>query len=1040
MAFTTWHYEIDTLPHLERTEIENPQAFDICIPIGVWSEPQQSFNIILEIWVNEDPSFRIGFDITNPKGLVRGITRDAIAALRVKDRKAARWYLDMEEKISQNQYYEAIIKNVPEGVRVRYNIKVFPLNQASLKLGPYTIHTVTPNFSYDDIFSISDGGSTIDNAFALYYKEDDKNHYIRVDFVEITTSHLNFQLEVNNQLYSLSAIPFLPDQLPSLPLINPFEDYVTITIPKTVIGSINRFKWQGNEYDVHQKKGFGQARVMFIHYCMQGLNDLFELPDKSYNPPRTFIQVTMRDELARYSSRPNSEEGQEGDGYLYTIDAHRKYNIPYLWTFNGGVLGLIAHDCPDDLQQIKLDITNRVMEPTIAGFGGHRLPYYQEETNLYSIQYGIKMLQNILGECNTVYYLDQRLFKQLPNLINALKKSNVQYIVVDGSTGFLPYKDTIQPNANGQGAYLDDHYVWQDRSSGLYLFYIIDDMREKMFGSSDREMVRGKLALDLKRKFFYFAANPIVRRNHLMIYSDDADKASGNGWFDGKYAGSEILFKEKFDSALEWIANHPWIAAITSAELDPQRDCVGTIDMKTAICPAVDPGGSLTTDLYGKQIHFDQWYDNWKNFHSYWLNQSLEEISQSTEFAITDWPQQYRNRIYDLGQMNFSMYLHESQWNKQPLEPIDDKDSNQRLDVVEPEDFVISASLQLRNAQVYLNASVWAEWALRSTDNSTYLNNGEVIDLLRNIHYQDYIWRDDRYKNKPILDNPLYWDRDVMHNVILYNREALIVMDQNGGRITHLFSIYKGKPYCISGTFKCYQFLTGEKISGENVSSDGEVIQNTVFTPNHSYIACDVHQARGVIGKKYNPKTKVERELDCYYPDNFNAYRYKFVDEKTVEWIYDQSSPMPALNLKQFRLLLEQDHEAKLRGENGIVFHQFPKFLKQISLNNRTIEIRYFGVQKGHVVANEFCVDLNDSIMLAKRQNSNIVDQNTIDILNKDGVSVRLELLSNCMFTEETLFREPSSREPSKRLHRVMTDCLELTTQNGGDFSYRIQI
>ena len=208
-----------------------------------------------------------------------------------------------------------------------------------------------------------------------------------------------------------------------------------------------------------------------------------------------------------------------------------------------------------------------------------------------------------------------------------------------------------------------------------------------------------------------------------------------------------------------------------------------------------------------------------------------------------------------------------------------------------------------------------------------------------------------------------------------------------------------------------------------------------MFTPNHSYIACDVHQARGVIGKKYNPKTKVERELDCYYPDNFNAYRYKFVDGNTVEWIYDQSNSMPALNLKQFRLLLEQDREAKLRGEIGIVFHPYSNFTKQISLKNRTIEIRYFDVQKGHIVANEFCVDLNDSIMLAKRQNCNQVNHKNIDILNEDGVAVRLQLLGNCMFTDETL-----SPERSKRLHRVMTDCLELTTQNGGDFSYRIKI
>ena len=155
-------------------------------------------------------------------------------------------------------------------------------------------------------------------------------------------------------------------------------------------------------------------RVMFIHYCMQGLNDLFELPHKSYSPPRTYTQITMRDELAKYSSRPNSDEGQVGDGYLYTLESHRRNNgIRYLWTFNGGILALIAHDWTvDELAQIKADIANGVMDPTIAGFGGHRLPYYQKETNFYSIQTGIDMVRNICGYCNDVYYPNQRLYQE----------------------------------------------------------------------------------------------------------------------------------------------------------------------------------------------------------------------------------------------------------------------------------------------------------------------------------------------------------------------------------------------------------------------------------------------------------------------------------------------------------------------------------------------------------------------------------------------------------------------------------------------------
>jgi hypothetical protein len=546
-------------------------------------------------------------------------------------------------------------------------------------------------------------------------------------------------------------------------------------------------------------------------------------------------------------------------------------------------------------------------------------------------------------------------------------------------------------------------------------------------------MARGKLARDLKRKFFHFAANPVIRRNHLIIYSDDADKASGNGWFDGKYSGVEILFRLKFDAALEWIAAHPWITTITSPDLDPARDCVGTIDMKSAICPSVDPGGEESPDVYGKNIHFDNWYDNWKNFRSVWLNQSMEEISQSTEFSIIDWPSTYRNRLYELGQMTFSMYLHESQWNKQPLEPRDGLYANQRYDIVEPEDFVIAATLQLRNAQVYLNAAVWAAWALDNADDGVYLNEGSVIELLRNIRYWDIAWRDERYRNRPILEDPLCWDRDVLQNVVLYNREVLVVMDRNGGRITHLFAIYNGVPHCVSGTFKAYQFLSGERVADENVICDGEVLQNTVYTPNHAYIACDVFQSRGIIGKKYNPKTGVNAELDCYYPDNFNAYIYTRIDRQTVEWRYEPTEPMPAFTLDQFRSLLVQDREAKQRGERGIVYHPFPAFRKQVTLNDRTIDIRYFDTQADHIVANEFCIDVNGSVMFAKRNRRAQIEANQIEIANDDGLAIRLELLDNCIFTQDTL-----QGERNRRLHRVLTDCLELTTRDGGNFSYRI--
>ena len=76
---------------------------------------------------------------------------------------------------------------------------------------------------------------------------------------------------------------------------------------------------------------------MFVNFAIQGLNDLFAAPDDDYQPPRSYTRLTMRDEAASYSSRPGSEENSVGDGYAFTIDAHRRYGIPQMWAMNGGL-------------------------------------------------------------------------------------------------------------------------------------------------------------------------------------------------------------------------------------------------------------------------------------------------------------------------------------------------------------------------------------------------------------------------------------------------------------------------------------------------------------------------------------------------------------------------------------------------------------------------------------------------------------------------------------------------------------------------------
>jgi len=1018
MELNAWHYEIDTLPRFEM--MPNGDC-DLFIPVGVYPFTRERVNVIVEFKTRNASIERIGFNRNNPFGVIISITSDFLSCLKRQDPENLRHYLNMEPAISaeKNLYYEGVIKGLQENSRVDYRISVFPKNGLATNTPWYALYLNGSSFGFSDIKFMTPGDESGERTNVIYYKEDALFHHIRVDYVDIAGDiPRDFSLTVNDVEFSLQN----KESLPFLPLINPFYDYVTLSIPKSFLPAINTLLWKGERISVGTTKNVGKTRIMFIHYCMQGLNDLFEAPNKNYAPYRSYIQTTMRDELATYSSRPNSAEVNEEDGYMFTIDNHRKFGVKHLWTFNGGVLSLMAQDCSHDLDQIKRDIAAGILDPTIAGFGGHRLPYYQKETNKYSIQYGIDMMSNILGACNDVYYPDQRLYKQIPNITEALKETNVRYLVLDASTGFEPHRWSVKGNTNAAGLYLDHHYLWQDELTKLYIFFIDDEVRNKMLGSTVYEYSHGKLARDLRKKFLYFASHPDIRGRNLLIYSDDADKASGNGWFDGDYSGNEPEFCDMFKAAVEWIAAHPWIEPVTSKDIDPYTDCVGTIDIKDAICPSVDPGGSTSIDTYGKSLHFDAWYDNWKQFRAVWIDKAFEEVSQDTENTIINWPAQYRNQLYDLGKMYFSMSLHESQWNKQPLEL---GDPNKRSDVIEPEDFVIAATLQIRNAQIYMNASVWAEWASSYAQDTPYINAGPLIDTLKRL----------RVDAKGI---GTYWDKDVLQNIILYNRHVLAVMDQNGGRITHLFVMKNGKPFCVSGTMKCYQYLTDEKLMGDNVICDGEVLQNTVYTPNHAYVACDVRESRasGIMGKKYNPKSGVNRDLDCYYPDNFNAYEYSITLPNAVEWTYKKTvEPPRPFTLNLFRALLNEDRQEKEAGRQGVVFHPLSDFRKTIALDTNKLVVSYFNTTPGHISANEFSIDLFSCLMFNEKNIRTLPNGSTIKLSNSAGLVVSLFLINNCRFSEHTL-----ECDKNLRLCRTLTDCIEIECLNGGNFSYRIEL
>lgn len=1073
MEYSIVTFDSETIPFFDFNYIHRiDNKCDLHIPMAIKLNSEHNFNIIPTISINSEKPFRVGFNRDNKNGFVRAITREEVTCSKITNPGLSRWLLGLEKLLINNDIpnsaehylcYEILIKDIPVNAAIEYSLEILPYMAQGIRTTPATIYSTINNFTKEDIINYSDcgAGSNLYNAYVMYLKSTEQYHLIRIDFVDLIPENgrptPDINLEIGEYKWNFSWHSET-NKLSNMPNINPFQDYIIFTIPKSEIPEIQNIKWRKDHVSMSTYTQCN-ARMMFIHYCMQGLNDLFEEPNKGYSPPRSFIETTMMDEFATFSSRPNAEEIRRiGDGYVFTMREHDKYGIKYLWTFNGGIITLISQDCKLHLEHIKEYIAKGILEPTIAGFGGHRLPYYQQETNDFSIKYGKLLLNEILGSCNEAYYLDQRLYKQIQNVTKPLV-DNVKYIVVDDETGYIPYSNSNlnsfdpsltprinQPGLDGIGDFRniirhdanpDHQYLWKDSTTNLYILYINSELRNKICGSTAYEYTRGKLNYDLRLKLFYIATNIEKYKKHLLIYSDDADKASGNGWFDGDYGKGENEYLRMFSAALEWISSKPWITSLSLKDIDPESEIIGTIDMRTATCPSVDRrtsetlvdkynnlglAGVLNYDKYGKLLHFDAWYDAWKNYKSPWLDMTLEEISQYVEYSIIDWPEKYKNnQLYDLARMNFSMNIHEPQWNKQPLE-----ENANTTDVLEPEDFVISSTLQIRNSLVFLYASIWANLATSNTIRSLYVNAGPVIDELTKINFSS---RSGQYSEKQMIDDPLKWDFDLFQNIIIYNNTMLIVLDQNGGRITHLFEIKDNVAICLSGHFKAFQFITSSKTtSGSNLACDGKLIQNTIFTPNHRYIASDVKQSIGWTGQTFDPRPPKSGGgvISCYYPDNFNCYDYEITDLNEIKFYYKLKTPFnfTYYNDDTFYKDLVTDRQLIMEHFNvhgntkvapGIVYHKGAEFTKTISINGNKINIVYHSVESDHLVANEFCCNLYESVTTGERPTMTI-DQDTCLFSIGENKYCKIILGDNCSFTEVMHERRDNRREYSRAL------------------------
>lgn len=954
-------------------------------------------------------------------------------------------YLDMAGRMGAGvAYLEGCVAGLPDGAAVTYTLQVtLRRDQADpfvVRSATCSTYAVLAEFGRDDIVATHiPGPFHAMEAWVLHHRRSAALDLFRLDVTALEDDPSNPRPELLDLVVRIGDDTFdlrSPDPA-RLPLACTAADSLTIAVPHTggpVPPVAVTCRGAGpTTVDPAAPPAVGATRVMFVNFAIQGLNDYFATADTDYTPPRTYAQVTMRDENASFSSRPGSREDHTGDGYEFTLAAHRLYGIPQLWAMNGGLLDLLAHDCPADLDRMRADVEARLMVPVVAGFGAHRLPYYRTATNLDAISWGTATMDAMLGSHGPVYYPDSRIVTDRPNVADALVGAGVEYLVVDAGEEFddlgratTRVENAVPPmNAETDGRWVNRQYLWRDRTTGIKILFIDPEMKDGLFGASEAEAARGKVSLAMRCKFIELATQPALRRDNLLVYSDDADKASGNGWFDGVYGGDAVQYNKRYQAALSWIRAHPWVRAVTTEDLD-DTDVVGELDLASATDPYINlhwrlPGVAVDPDF---GLAFDTWFTAWRQLPAAWLGETLGAISDRAEEALAARPA--ANELDDLARMYVTMCLHESQWSKRARQG--DRDDPALF--TGPEDFVITESLQLRNAHVYLHAAAWVDWAATEPPERTYRDSGPVIEQAAALDGGPAPWR------IPGRDG-LQWDHDPLPNVILYTARALVVIDLNGGRITHLFAMVGGRPCSLSGTFKAYQFLDLDWASEAGVKCDGIVAQNTVCTPNHAYAACDVDAARGSVGAG----APDDRIFDWYYPDNFNAYRVVSGDDTSVTLAYEDGAPpeqTPA-TLQELDRRLAEDHASRVAGGPGFVLHdeaRFGRFRKTIRLDGTVVRVSYADTRPGHVVANEFCVDLWAAAVRGQRQAPDVQGR-TARVTNDAGLAVTVELGAGCDFSAATLLPSDPPTVESLRLHRVMTDNIEIVGRDS-DFAYSI--
>jgi hypothetical protein len=239
------------------------------------------------------------------------------------------------------------------------------------------------------------------------------------------------------------------------------------------------------------------------------------------------------------------------------------------------------------------------------------------------------------------------------------------------------------------------------------------------------------------------------------------------------------------------------------------------------------------------------------------------------------------------------------------------------------------------------------------------------------------------------------------------------------------------------------------------LTCDGGVLENTVLTPNHLYVASDLDQARPTVGLRHEDRPRQPSPRDWLYPDTFNEY-VADIDPagRSVRYTYGPSIGMPrpaVLDDAAFAAACAADREGKSTPQpgaaSGVVWHDGPEFTKTIRLRGSRLDIRYEKAPKGHRVGNEFSVDVHAAMTRgAFHHRCPTTDDRKFRLAGRDGVEVTLTARHGCRLTPPALVHDLETAtaqgigEDWLRLHRVLTDAVELESPGGGAFRYTIDI